>query len=119
MGNDTFVSHQQWLNQSAVALENISNTAVLDARVLLSHCLKQPLSYFLAWPERLIAEDVLVELDELLERRVSGEPIAYIIGLREFWSMNFYITPDVLIPRPETEHLVEWALSSINDSKNH
>jgi len=110
------ISHKQWLESSIASLSAISDTAILDARVLLCHCLQQSLSYVLTWPERIIAAETLQQLSELLQRRLAGEPIAYLIGYREFWSMDFKVSPDVLIPRPETEHLVEWALNTIRHS---
>ncbi len=67
-------------------------------------------SHFLAWPERAIPPEQESEFADLVERRCEGEPIAYITGRREFWSREFLVTPDVLIPRPETELLVEVAL---------
>ncbi|MCP3673775.1 MAG: peptide chain release factor N(5)-glutamine methyltransferase, partial [Gammaproteobacteria bacterium] len=108
------ITHQQWLNQSTTEFNSLSGTASLDARVLLCHCLDKPLSYLLAWPDRVISDSDLVQLNSLKERRLAGEPIAYITGFREFWSMNFKVTSDVLIPRPETEILVEWALQKVS-----
>jgi len=114
--NSEAVSHQKWLKQATEAFSQISETAALDARVLLCHCLKKPLSYVLAWPERTIENEIHAQLESLKQRRLTGEPLAYIIGEREFWSMNFEVTPAVLIPRPETELLVEWAIDTINNA---
>jgi len=118
MAEASSITHQQWLKQSATEFNSLSGTASLDARVLLSHCLDKPLSYLLAWPDRVISSSDLVQLDSFKARRLAGEPIAYITGFREFWSMNFKVTSDVLIPRPETEILVEWALQNISSLKH-
>ncbi|MGR5470337.1 peptide chain release factor N(5)-glutamine methyltransferase, partial [Vibrio astriarenae] len=82
----------------------------LDAAVLLCHALNKPRSYLLTWPEKLLEADQQAHFDALLERRISGEPVAYIIGEREFWSLPLRVSPSTLIPRPDTERLVEVAL---------
>ena len=111
------ITHQQWLSEAAESLAGQSDTAMLDARVLLCFVLNKPLSYLLTWPERLINPKSLSAVNALCNRRHQGEPIAYITGHREFWSLNFKVTPDVLIPRPETELMVELALEAITRSK--
>lgn len=118
MADSDLISHQQWLEQSVATLSMTSTSALIDCRVLLCHVLQQPLSYLLSWPDRFIDDEILPTLDRLLQRRVQGEPIAYIIGSREFWSINLKVTTDVLIPRSETELLVEWALQSVIDGGN-
>lgn len=82
----------------------------LDAAVLLCHVLGKPRSYLLTWPERVLEDEQQVQFDTLLERRLAGEPVAYIIGEREFWSLPLKVSPSTLIPRPDTERLVEVAL---------
>ena len=96
------------LTQAAARLPG--DSARLDAEVLLSHCLGKPRSHLFAWPERVLPADIQRAFETLIERRCSGQPIAHLTGSREFWSMPLTITPDVLIPRPETELLVETAL---------
>ncbi|MCP4411825.1 MAG: peptide chain release factor N(5)-glutamine methyltransferase [Gammaproteobacteria bacterium] len=113
MSTKETISYQKWLKQAKEAFSQISESPTLDARVLLCHCLQKPLSYVLAWPERTLKAESIIHLDNLKQRRIGGEPLAYIIGEREFWSMNFEVTPAVLIPRPETELLVEWAIETI------
>ncbi len=107
------ISHQQWLEITTNEFSGLSQSAALDARVLLCHCLQKPLSYILTWPERKIPREINEHLEELKQRRLTGEPMAYLTGVREFWSMTLNVNPDVLIPRPETELLVEWALERI------
>lgn len=88
----------------------VSDTARLDAELLLSHVLGCSRSKLLIDSEKAISEPQKTKFLELIDRRSKGEPIAYLIGQREFWSLSLDITPDVLIPRPETELLVELAL---------
>jgi release factor glutamine methyltransferase len=112
------VTTKQWLDQAIIAFAERSDSPAVDARVLLCYCLDKPLSYLLTWPERLIEDEQLAHVNKLKNRRLNGEPIAYIIGVREFWSLDFKVTPDVLIPRAETELMVEWALDCIEKSDN-
>jgi release factor glutamine methyltransferase len=88
----------------------------LEAEVLLAHVLEKPRSYLLAWPEQTLTREQQEQFQELAARRRKGEPIAYLIGRREFWSLDLLVTPAVLIPRPETELLVERALQRIPQS---
>ncbi|MCW8906421.1 MAG: peptide chain release factor N(5)-glutamine methyltransferase [Sedimenticola sp.] len=85
----------------------------LEAEVLLCHLLQRPRSYLYAWPERALDPAQQEQLEELVRRRQDGEPIAYITGQREFWSLTLRVTADTLIPRPETEILVEQALHKL------
>lgn len=82
----------------------------LDAAVLLCHVLGKPRSYLLTWPEKVLTQEQQDQFEALLERRLGGEPVAYIIGEREFWSLPLKVSPSTLIPRPDTERLVEVAL---------
>lgn len=86
-----------------------SPTARLDAELLLAHTLARPRTWLHAWPETTLTPAEAERFDERVARRAGGEPIAYLLGEREFWSLAFEITPDVLIPRPETEGLVQAA----------
>ncbi len=81
--------------------------------MLLGHVLNQSRTYLLTNPEQAIDAVNLAVFEALLQRRLNGEPIAYILGRREFYGLEFYVTSDVLIPRPETELLVELALEYI------
>lgn len=90
--------------------ESGSDSPSLDAAVLLCHVLQKPRSYLLTWPEKVLTAEQQTEFDALLTRRLSGEPVAYIIGEREFWSLPLKVSPSTLIPRPDTERLVELAL---------
>lgn len=82
----------------------------LDAEVLLAHVLDRPRAALLAHPEAPLAPEQAAQFAALVERRAAGTPIAYLIGRHPFYDRDLLVTPDVLIPRPETEHLVEAAL---------
>ncbi len=87
-----------------------SDSPSLDAAVLLCHALDKPRSYLLTWPDKILDDTTHAAFDALLARRLTGEPVAYIIGEREFWSLPLKVSPSTLIPRPDTERLVEVAL---------
>lgn len=82
----------------------------LDAQLLLGHLLQRPREWLLAHDEERLNADQQVAFAAGLKRRAAGEPLAYVIGEREFHGLLLQLTPDVLIPRPETELLVDWAL---------
>ena len=88
-----------------------SPSAALDADLLLCHVLGKPRSYLFTWPERQLNTAQQADFASLLGRRVAGEPVAHLIGEREFFGHVFRVTADTLIPRPDTETLVEKALS--------
>ena len=88
--------------------------AGLEAAVLLAHVLQVDRAWLFANDDCEVATEDCRRYRELVERRVDGEPIAYLTGIREFWSLPLQVTPDVLIPRPETELLVEIVLQFIS-----
>jgi release factor glutamine methyltransferase len=90
-----------------------SDTPRLDAELLLCHLLEKNRAWLRAWPERALTADEQAAFDELVARRAAGEPVAYLTGRRAFWSLELKVTPATLIPRPDTETLVEWALELI------
>ena len=85
----------------------------LEARILLTHALGLTRMQLITQSERTLSTDEANRLAKLVQRRTDGEPIAYIVGSREFYGLSFDVTPDVLIPRPETELLVELALKHL------
>jgi release factor glutamine methyltransferase len=97
----------------ATALELDAGSARIEAQYLLQNALQRPRAWLLAHPEYVPGETQLAGYRQLLQRRLQGEPVAYILGEREFFGLDFKVTPDVLIPRPETELLVELALQKI------
>jgi release factor glutamine methyltransferase len=91
-----------------------SDTARLDAEVLLCHVLDVTRSYLYAWSDRVLSVNEYNQFEALLDSRVKGVPIAYIVGNKEFWSLNLQVSENTLIPRPETELLVELVLARLN-----
>lgn len=87
-----------------------ADSARRDAEILLGHCLGQSRSWLYTWPEREVAADQAEFYLQLLAERRSGAPVAYLTGQREFWSLPLKVNSHTLIPRPETETLVAWAL---------
>ncbi|WP_394252591.1 peptide chain release factor N(5)-glutamine methyltransferase [Vibrio profundi] len=99
------------LKSAIVQLQEGGNPSPsIDAAVLLCHALDKPRSYLLTWPEKELTSEQQSAFNALLERRLTGEPVAYIVGEREFWSLSLKVSPSTLIPRPDTEKLVEVAL---------
>lgn len=90
-----------------------SDTARLDTELLLAHVLKKNRGYLYTWPERVLDDAQHAEFVALIERRAQGEPVAYIMGQQAFWSLDLEVNSSTLIPRPETELLVELALDRI------
>lgn len=101
---------RQALEQAAAAFTR-SDSARLDAEVLLAFVLGKPRSYLYSRPETDLSGKQLTAFAALVTRRTAGEPIAYLTGSRGFWTLDLRVTPAVLIPRPETELLVELALT--------
>jgi release factor glutamine methyltransferase len=99
--------------QQASAMLTASASPRLDAEVLLMHVTGLARTALITRAQELLPAEHEKRLHDLLTRRARGEPVAYLTGRREFWSLDLYVTPDVLIPRPETELLVEQALAHI------
>ncbi|MBU2871187.1 peptide chain release factor N(5)-glutamine methyltransferase [Colwellia sp. E2M01] len=99
-------------------LTSCSDSAKLDTQILLAFVLNKEHSYLLSWPERELTVEVEQSFLNLLKRRINGEPIAYIVGVKEFWSLPLSVSPATLIPRPDTEVLVELVLEHFADIKN-
>ena len=94
-------------------LAAVSDTPDLDARWLAEHALDVGAAYLLAHADTPLPATASARYESLVERRAAGEPLAYIIGRAGFWSLDLRVTPDVLIPRPDTETLVEAALARL------
>jgi len=95
-----------------------SPSAGLDAELLVARVLGAGRSSLAADPDRGLAPEELLALESLVRRRLAGEPVAYLTGRREFWSIELEVTPDVLVPRPETELLVERVLAAVAGLEN-
>jgi len=93
-----------------------SDTPALDASVLLAHILNKPRTWVMAHLELSLTPEQQKQLDDSLSRFENGEPFPYILGHWEFLGLDFDVTPDVLIPRPETELLVEKAIAWLQES---
>lgn len=102
------------LGEAARRLERAGEAPRLEAEILLAHALDRPRAWLLAHGREALDARAAERFQRLLEARLDGQPIAYLIGSREFWSRRFRVTPAVLIPRPETEHLVEAALEKLD-----
>ena len=98
--------------RTAARLGNTEGSA-LEARLLVQRCARLSPEKFLAEPDRPVSDRVAAHLDKLTARRASGIPLAYVIGTKEFWSIPFRVGPGVLIPRPETEIVVEQVLKLV------
>lgn len=102
-----------WLAQASARLnqaEQPSDSPRLDAELLLLHLLDKPRSFLFAWPDKTLDEAQLVQLEHLLARREAGEPVAHLTGQREFWTLSLQVNASTLIPRPDTESLIDAAL---------
>ncbi|MEO6103107.1 MAG: peptide chain release factor N(5)-glutamine methyltransferase [Pseudoxanthomonas sp.] len=103
----------------AVLREACERIDAADARVLLAHALGKSPAWLIAHDDEPLDSDALLRFSGLLKARVEGSPVAYLTGRRGFWTMDLAVTPDTLIPRPETELLVELALARIpQDAKS-
>ncbi|VAW51490.1 Peptide chain release factor N(5)-glutamine methyltransferase [hydrothermal vent metagenome] len=109
---------QQALEQADYELCNASPSATLDAQVLLTHVLHCNTAHLLAWPEKELNKKQTSNFLSLVKQRQSGKPVAYLTGFREFWSLNFLVNDSTLIPRPETETLIEFVLNKFTDKKS-
>jgi len=108
----------KWLEKAAKKLEKANcKTPRLDAEVLLMHALGEKREFIYTYPETKLIPSQQKKLNKTLERRLKHEPIAYIISRKDFFGLPFYINRAVLIPRPETETLMEEALNLIKKEK--
>jgi release factor glutamine methyltransferase len=106
----------QALTQARHQLQTSSPSPASDASILLCHVLDCSSSHLIAWPDKQLSDDQSQRYNALIEERRKGKPVAYITGEKEFWSLLLKVTPAVLIPRPETEILVEFALEALKDN---
>ena len=109
---------QQALQQASLRLAEFSPSAILDAQVLLNHILHCNSAHLAAWPEKDLTGEQQEKYNQLILQRQQGLPVAHLTGQREFWSLNFIVDNSTLIPRPETETLVEFILTKFGDRRN-
>ncbi len=105
------------LSDAALTLSAASESPKLDAEALLAWILGTPRSYLFTHPEEELRNRPASDFSAAVERREKGEPVAYITGSKEFWSMELNVSRDTLVPRPETETLVEQALQLIPENR--
>ena len=106
------MEYQQWLREAVSQLQ-ASESPRRDAEILLGFVTGKARTFILAFGETPLTDEQQAQLAGLLARRVRGEPVAHLIGEREFWSLPLFVSPATLIPRPDTECLVEQALSRL------
>jgi len=97
----------QLIKSATQQLLKLTDSPRLDAEVLLAHCLQKNRTWLVTWPDKELPTADIDRFKQLLQRRITGEPIAHITGTREFWSLPLTVTADTLIPRPDTELLIE------------
>ncbi len=98
-------------------LQASSSSARIDTEILLCHVLDCNSAHLAAWPEKKLSPGQAQQFDQLISRRETGTPVAYLTGKREFWSLELEVTPATLIPRPETETLIEFVLEQFKQQK--
>ncbi|MEP1445076.1 MAG: peptide chain release factor N(5)-glutamine methyltransferase [Paraglaciecola sp.] len=99
------------LRDRGVSDDGLHESAAIDSKVLLAASLNKELVFLHTWPEKLLDKLQMKTFEEFIEQRTAGHPVAHIIGYRDFWTLRLKVTPATLIPRPETELLVEIALT--------
>ena len=104
---------QEALAAAVQQLTDQHDTASLDAELLLAHVLRKSCTWLHTWPEQELSAEHVAQFLQLVSRRARGEPVAHLVGQQAFWSLTLQVTADTLIPRPETERLVELALQRI------
>lgn len=111
--NDKTATVKEIIKNISCQLNICSKMPNLDAEILVGYILQKSRAELFAHPEIRVTPIQKKQLANYVSRRIAGEPIAYILGEKEFWSLNLTVTPDVFIPRPETEMLVEWILKNL------
>lgn len=106
----------QALSDARHSLQATSPSPAVDASILLCHVLGCSPAHLIAWPDKQLSPHQTSQFREILQQRIEGRPVAYITGEREFWSLSLKVTNDVLIPRPDTETLVEFVLDKFPGS---
>ena len=113
------ITISQALAQSIETLQKSSDTPNLDSQILLANTLERPRAWVISHPEENLSISETARFQAGINSLVEGTPLPYIIGKWEFFGLDFFVTPDTLIPRPETELLVEHALQWLGDQPGH
>jgi release factor glutamine methyltransferase len=101
---------REQLKAQGVSDDGVHDSAAIDSKVLLAACLECEQVYLHTWPEELLNEHQVQRFEASIRHRILGHPVAHIVGFRDFWAQRLKVSPATLIPRPETELLVELAL---------
>jgi release factor glutamine methyltransferase len=107
----TIAAQLSWAASVIQAAAPSNDTYKLDAKILLSHCLNCDTTYLHTWPEKSVNHQQALQFSDLVKRRCLGHPVAHLVGYRDFWTLRLQVSNSTLIPRPETELLVESALT--------
>lgn len=102
---------ESWIKQAVVRLQGSSDTPLLECHALLSHALSKPREWIIAHPDTVLTNDEQSVLESNLLRLIDGTPLPYLTGIQAFYGLDFEVSPEVLVPRPETELLVEEAVN--------
>lgn len=100
-----------WLNRKVALLRGKTEFPTIEVNAIISHVLDKPIEWIISHPEESLNCDQLEKLEDSIDRLIAGEPLAYITGKRSFYGLDFFVDNRVLIPRPETELLVELAIA--------
>ncbi len=111
------MNRQQAVLQGSEQLSESSPSDLLDAQLLLSFVLQCNTAQLLTWPEKQLDKDQQLRYFQLIAQRRRGHPLAHLTGSREFWSLDFFVDNSTLIPRPETETLIEFTLEKFSGDK--
>ena len=111
---DAHASYRDLLDHATNQLNESSDTASVDSEILLQKVVGQSLAWLIAHADDIAKPKHVGNFIELVEQRGHGQPVAYLIGQRDFWSLRFKVNPHVLIPRPDTETIVEQALDTLD-----
>jgi len=107
-------TYRSLLDDATQLIYNTSDTPRIDAEVLMQHVIQRPLAWLLSYGDTIASNEHMQHFFKLIAERQTGKPIAYIIGSRDFWTLNLQVNEHVLIPRPDTETLVEKALEILD-----
>lgn len=109
----------QWIAWGCAQCHKVSDSPRLDAEILLTHVLKKPRAFCRTWPDKVLSLGASQRYQDVISLRLKPSPIAYIVGYKEFWSRDFKVNTATLIPRPDTELLIEKALNFLNRDAAH
>jgi len=118
LSSNNQVTISELIHRGTLALAGVSPSARLDSEVLLGHLLGFTKTQLLTRGDAECSQEVIAHFSAFVERRQRGEPVAYITGEREFWGLSFQVSPAVLVPRPESELIVEEALAFVGSARS-